>query len=175
MSLRIRYYGDPILRQKAQPVEELTPEILNLVKEMIQLARRHNGWGLAAPQVGHSVRIFVAAGVTKDEDGHLDPTDQYQAYINPILSSPSEAQWTQREACFSVPGVYPDITRPVKIHVEAMDIHGNIFHQDIDGMPARIIMHENDHLNGVLLFDRASPKQRKSVEPLLRRIKKKYQ
>ena len=56
-----------------------------------------------------------------------------------------------------------------------MDIHGNIFHQDIDGMPARIIMHENDHLNGVLLFDRASPKQRKSVEPLLRRIKKKYQ
>lgn len=173
MKLSFRYYGDPILRQKAQVIEEITPEVRKLVSDMIETLsdRERPGWGLAAPQVGHSIRLFI----TKVPDSREETLDRYgpiRVYINPKLSHPSEEMRSYSEGCYSIPGVYPIVTRPAGITVEAQDLEGNLFVQELWGWQARVIMHENDHLNGVLDIDRASIQERRKFERQLRDIKK---
>ena len=94
--------------------------------------------------------------------------------INPKLSSPSSKVDTHGEGCLSIPGVYEKVTRPFSIEVEAMDLEGNIFTETTTGWRARNIMHENDHINGVLFIDRIHPNLRKKIEKALNDIKKKY-
>lgn len=173
MKLPLHYYGDPILRQKAKPVEEITDEIRQLCQDMIETMLEYKGIGLAATQVGHMVRIFVSNVEFEDEEGEVHLGDPV-VYINPVLSEPSDTCVERSEGCLSIPKLYAAVTRPLTITVEAMDLEGNLFKKECYGYHARNIMHENDHLNGVLFIDRIKGKRRTQLEPELRRIKQHY-
>lgn len=173
MILKLRYYGDPILRQTAKPVEAITDEVREICSNMLETMKHYDGIGLAAPQVGYLLRIFVSNVAYEDEKGELH-LGEPKIYINPILTHPSEALVERSEGCLSIPKLYLAIARPLSIHLEATDIEGNPFHEECYGYQARNRMHENDHLNGVLFVDRIKGKRRTEIEPALRRIKQQY-
>lgn len=170
---RLRYYGDPVLRKKAEPVAEITEEIRHLVHTMYELMEKHNGCGLAATQVGELLRLFVSNVDREEPNGEviLGPP---RVYINPILSNPSEIMVERGEACLSIPKLYLPVQRPMSITVVATDLEGKQFTHECSGFLARNMMHENDHLNGVLFIDRVKGKLRNEAEPFLRKIKQTY-
>ena len=174
MILDLKYYGDPILRKKCKPIEKITDEIRQLAQDLCETVIASDGAGLAAPQVGHALCIFVCRyedGV--DAEGWPILTSP-KIYINPKLSSPSDEMIVHGEGCLSIPGIYEKVARPRRIIVEAMDLDGNLFVDEATDWKARAIMHENDHLNGVLFIDRIHPKSKKKIEPLLTDLKKKW-
>lgn len=173
MLLKIYYYGHPILRKRCEPVTEITDEIRKLAKDMIETMDKNDGAGLAAPQVGHSIRMFVLRNYVFTEDGQWRLSEP-KVFINPKLSSPSEEKVTDTEGCLSIPGLRLHVERPEKITVEAMALDGTVFVEELEGYNARVRMHENDHINGVLFTDRVDVNTRKKIEPILREIKKKY-
>lgn len=97
-----------------------------------------------------------------------------KVYINPKILQYSQEEWTRSEACLSIPGVSGNVNRPEKISVEATNLEGKRFTETLTGMEARAFMHENDHINGVLFIDRVRGKEREEMDPLLRKIKKKF-
>lgn len=173
MKLPLRYFGDPILRAKCKEITEITDEIKALVADMIETMDSLNGVGLAANQVGKSLRLLVIRPEVKLPNGDfsLGPAE---VYINPVLSNPSEEIAVMTEGCLSFPGLHVEIERPFAIHVEALDIHGHKISADVSGFKARELMHENDHLNGKFFIDRLSLDLKKAVEPALKKIKEKY-
>jgi peptide deformylase len=171
--LKIYYYGHPILRKRCAQVLEITDEIHKLAKDMIETMDKNNGIGLAAPQVGHSIRMFVLRNYVFTEDGHWTLSEP-KVYINPKLSCPGNHFVTDTEGCLSLPGLRLSVERPDKISVEAMDLDGNVFVEELEGYNARIRMHENDHINGVLFIDRIDVNTRQKIDPILKEIKKKY-
>ncbi len=173
MKLNVRYYGDPILRQKAEPVEKITEEIRQLCLDMCETMLSFNGIGLAAPQVGRLLRIFISNVAWEDERGELHLSEP-KIYINPVLTAPSDTTAERSEGCLSIPKLYAAVDRPLTIHLDALDIEGNPFSEDCYGYVARNRMHENDHLNGVLFIDRIKGKRRSQLEPALRLIKQQY-
>lgn len=173
MSLQLRYYGDPILRKRASEVTEITPEIRQLCLDMMKAMVDFNGIGLAAPQIGVLLRILVSNVEMEREDGEL-VIGAPKVYINPVLSNVSEAVVDRSEGCLSIPKLYAGVVRPYSITVNALDIDGKPFEKECTGYLARNIMHEVDHLNGVLFIDRIKGKKRKELESNLRRIKKQY-
>lgn len=173
MILKVRHYGDPILRNRCKPVTEITDEIRQLARDMIETMDLSNGCGLAAPQVGHSIRLFVLRDYIIHEDGHWTLAEP-RVYINPKLSSPGCHILTDVEGCLSLPGLRLNIDRPDRITIEAQDLDGKLIKEEIEGYNARIRMHENDHINGVLFIDRVDEKTRHQIDPLLRDMKKKY-
>lgn len=173
MKLNLHYYGDSMLRERAESVEEITDEIRQLVSDMIETMLDFNGIGLAATQVGHKLRIFVSNVDHEDAEGEVHLGEPC-VYINPVLSNPSDTLVERNEGCLSIPKLYAPVIRPLTVEVEAMDIDGNIFKRECYGYLARNIMHENDHLNGVLFVDRIKGKRRTLLEPELRRIRQQY-
>jgi len=173
MLLKIYYYGHPVLRKLCESISEITDEIRKLASDMIETMDKNDGIGLAAPQVGHPIRMFVLRNYIPTEDGQWTVSEP-KVYINPKLSSPSDDMLSDTEGCLSLPGLRLEIDRPNKITVEAMDLEGNIFIEELEGYNARVRMHENDHINGVLFIDRIDVPTRKKIEPDLKQIKKKY-
>lgn len=142
--LKIYTLGEDVLRQKAEPVAEVNDEIRELIDGMYEAMEDAEGVGLAGPQVGRSLRLFVA----KADD------DVRRAFINPQLIATSEEIGEYDEGCLSLPQVYETIRRPVRVTVQALNEHGKPFTIEADGLLARIIQHEMDHLNGILFIDR---------------------
>ncbi len=173
MILQIYYYGHPVLRKHCTLIEEITEEIRKLAQDMIETMDKSDGIGLAAPQVGHPIRMFVCRNYILGEDKSWTLSEP-KVYINPKLSSPSNRLLTDTEGCLSFPKLRLEIDRPDSIIVEAQDIHGNHFREEIEGYNARVRMHENDHINGVLFIDRVDAGTRKKIDPVLRNIKKKF-
>ena len=154
--LKVRKYGDPLLRRRATPVREVTPEIRRIVADMVETMYDEVGIGLAAPQVGISKRLIVIA----DEEGR-----GVQALLNPTIVDRG-GEMTGEEGCLSIPGVFAPVTRAAWVKVEARSVDGKPLAINARGLRARVLQHEIDHLDGVLFIDR--------VEPMLRdRIKRK--
>jgi peptide deformylase len=137
------------LRKKSKKVKEITDDIRNLVFEMGKTMEENNGLGLAAPQVGVLERLFVV----KDQDG-------FTAFINPVILKKSKEKDFLEEGCLSVPGCRLMIKRPVKIKVKALNIEGQEVVLDLDGLAAKVFQHETDHLDGILIIDRISLKEK---------------
>lgn len=173
MKLPIRYYGDPVLRAKAVAIDEITPEIRQLAKDMIETMIVSNGVGLAAPQIGKLLRMYIFRDEWLNPDGHYE-LGSPQVVINPVLSSPSKEMETMLEGCLSLPNLHIKVTRPKKIHIRYQNLEGEFIENALEGFLARVNMHENDHLNGVLHIDRALPKDRKAIEAQLQQIKQKH-
>lgn len=151
--LEVVSYGSKVLRQKAKPIEEITDDIRQLGKEMLEVMYTEEGVGLAAPQVGISKRVIVLDGTP------VDPAIRPMILINPEISD-WEGEEAGREGCLSLPGIEIEVKRAKKIHVKAKDAEGKILEFDAKGFFARIIQHETDHLNGVLLIDYLNPMER---------------
>ncbi len=174
MILDIVLFGDPILRKKCRPIEEITEEIKQLALHMIETIDKKNGIGLAAPQVGHDIRMFVLRKYIDRPDGSWGVSEP-RVYINPVLHSPSDKLWTFSEKCLSLPGISGvPVARPYGISIEATDLFGKKFVEEEEGHNARVLMHENDHLNGVLHIDRTDEKSKHKIEGELAVLKKKY-
>jgi len=174
MKLPVRYFGHPDLRKKAQVVEKITPEIIKIAEDMVEtMVSMENAIGFAGPQLGVPLRIFVIREekcVADDEYVFAEP----EVIINPVLSNPSKEIITMVEGCMSLPALQVDVDRPDTIHVKYQNLKGEYKEEALEGFRARMFMHENDHINGVLIIDRIDSKQRRAVEPLLKKIKSKY-
>lgn len=174
LKFQIRYYGHPDLRKKAESVKELTPEIIQICKDMLEtMLSLDNCIGFAGPQLGIHLRIFVIR-----EEKFL-PNNQYyfgppEVIINPVLTSPGKETETMLEGCMSLPNLHVPVTRPKSIRVRYQKMSGEFVEEDLKDFRARMFMHENDHLNGVLHIDRMDPEERKKIEPILRAMKQKY-
>lgn len=157
MAIReILEYPDPRLRAVAAPVEQVDETIRRLVEDMAETMYAAPGVGLAAPQVGVPLRIFVID--TADEN---EPS-QFAAYINPeIIETDGAQSW--KEGCLSFPGVSENIKRAERVRVRALSVDGTTFEQDATGLLAVAIQHENDHLNGILMIDKVGPIQRRRI------------
>ena len=151
MAIRtILHYPDPKLREKAQPVAEVTPEIAQLIDDMAETMYAAPGVGLAATQIGEPHRIFLVDIATEDEPSDL------RVFINPEIVSRDGSQ-TWDEGCLSFPGVTEEIKRSAQVTVRATDRDGNRFELEADGLLAVAIQHELDHLDGVLMIDHVGP------------------
>ncbi len=167
--LPLAYYGDPILRQKASLVEGVTEELRLFVQEMVETMDAYDGVGLAAPQVHRSIRLFVIR-VPEDLPRGRKDVGQVKVFINPKLSKPTETMWKAEEGCLSIPTIHVEVRRPKEITVQYTDLEGNQREERVSGWEARAIMHETDHLNGVLTIDHLDHKGRGKVEPLLKKL-----
>lgn len=174
MRLAMRYYGDPILRQKAENVKEITEEIKTLISNMAETMKAEKGVGLAAPQIGVSLRIFITNIDYEDDEGNIFYLEEPLVFINPQLSNVSDILVESSEGCLSIPGLRAPVVRPLQVTVEAIDGAGNRFIKECSRFLARCIFHENDHLNGVLFPDRIKGKMRTTIEGELKKIKQKY-
>lgn len=154
--MKIITIGDEVLRGKAATVADFDEGLVRLSEEMITTMHEGDGIGLAAPQVGILKRIFVC---------HVRG-DKPRVFINPeiIGTSPEEAEY--EEGCLSIPGVYADVVRPEAIQVQAMNEKGKLFKLDADGLLARVIQHEMDHLKGVLFIDHLEERKRRRLMKL---------
>ena len=164
--LQMKLCGDLVLRTKCEPVSNITPEILNTMDEMVAMMRAQNGVGLAAPQVGILSRFLVM----------MDPdSETIYRMINPKIVSSNATTTTMEEGCLSVLGadglpVYANVTRPDGVVVEWTDETGTKQMAQMSGLPARIVQHETDHLDGKLFVDYLSPVRR---EMLMRKVRRK--
>ncbi len=168
--LPLAYYEDPILRKKAKTIE-ITEDIKKLVEEMIETMDAYNGVGLAAPQIHHSIRLFIIRLPIEVEEDKFE-LGQVKVFINPTLSSPSEETWTTSEACLSIPTIHANVERPKEITVEYTNLEGITVKERFSGWQARVIMHENDHIDGVLFIDHLRKEEREKLESFLQNLKK---
>ncbi|MEI8366545.1 MAG: peptide deformylase [Parachlamydiaceae bacterium] len=173
MKLPIVYYGNPILRKKCAHVEGITNELRQLANAMVETMMDVDGLGLAAPQVNRAIALFVVH-VAKEYDPSNETSGETLIFINPKILEYSPEEWWRGEGCLSLPEVYGPVSRPVRIKIEATDINGNRFTREFSQLEARAIMHENDHINGVLFIDRIQGKARQEIEADLRALKKKH-
>jgi peptide deformylase len=162
MPRSLRFYGDPVLRRKATPVASSDPDLAALVADLFDTMYREKGVGLAAPQVGVSTRVFVVD--VEDETGRVR-----RAFVNPVITR-REGTIVGEEGCLSIPGFREDVKRWATVEVEATDETGQAFTVAAEGLLARAIQHEIDHLDGVLFIDRLSPIKRKLLEARLKRF-----
>ena len=157
--LKVRKYGDPVLRRRALPVAEITPEIRRMVDDMIETMYDEVGIGLAAPQVGISLRLMVV--------GH-EKTVGARAIVNPVIAEQG-GEVTAEEGCLSLPGIFAPVARAEWVRLDGQDLEGQPVSIKARGLTARVFQHEMDHLDGVLFIDRLDAVTRDRIK---RRIKK---
>lgn len=158
MTLAIRTYGDPVLRQPAAAVEEIDGRVAALAAQMVETMYEAPGVGLAAPQVGVRRRIFVF-----DTGDGAGP----RTVVNPRIVE-TAGEWTFEEGCLSVPGLSWPIVRPRDVHLVGLDLDSNELSIEATEYEARVFLHEVDHLDGVLLVERLDPDQRREALRILR-------
>ena len=157
MALRtVLKYPDARLREKGKPVAQVDDEVRRLVDDMAETMYAAPGVGLAAPQIGVALRIFVI-----DISGDDQPSD-LRIFINPEILEVSGTQ-TWQEGCLSFPGISEEIKRGARVRVRALDRNGTPFELETDGLLAVAIQHENDHLDGVLMVDKVGPIKRRMI------------
>jgi len=151
--MQILTLGSEMLRQKASPVKEINEEYVKLAEDLIKALHDGKGIGLAGPQVGIDERIFAV---------HIDG-DIPRIFINPSIIETSQETFKYEEGCLSIPGIYTDVVRPKSVKVQAWNEKGRPFTIEADGLMARVILHEYDHLDGVLFMDRISEHKRNKI------------
>ncbi len=174
MILPIIAFGDPVLKKGAEEIEESYPDLQQLISDMFETMYQAKGVGLAAPQIGKSIRLFIVDGSPfADEEGEEpDPKANgiehfKKVFINPIIEEESGPKWSFQEGCLSIPKIRENVIRNEKITLTYFDEKWN-FHEEVyDGYAARIIQHEYDHIEGVLFTDHLNPLKKKLLHKRL--------
>ena len=159
---KIELYGSPVLKQKAEPIEKITPEILQLLDDMVDTMRHAKGAGIAANQVGVPLRAMVV------DLGAQEGKEEIVDFINPEWVEQS-GEAVQEEGCLSIPLIYEKVRRPARVKIRALDRNGRPFELEGEQFLCKALCHEVDHLDGILFLDRLSPLKRDFVK---RKIKK---
>lgn len=160
-------YGDPVLKKEA---EEIVPgtDLQKLVDDMFETMYEAHGVGLAAPQIGKSLRLFVIDPEPMDEK----LTDMKMAFINPVMVEELGDEWAFEEGCLSIPNIRENVNRQAKIRIKFYDLDWNEHEKEYDGMAARVIQHEYDHIEGVLFTDYLSGFKKRLLKSRLGKITK---
>jgi len=157
---QVRQYPDPVLRMRANEVESFDDDLRRLVRRMKDLMQDANGVGLAGTQVGTLQRVFVLQPEGEDEAP--------RALVNPVLTATSEVTIGDTEGCLSMQGVTIPVERPVKVTIEGKDENGEDVRLELEERDARVVQHELDHLDGILILDRTTPEGRREALGILR-------
>jgi peptide deformylase len=156
---QIRQYGDPVLRMRANEVESFDDDLLRLVERMTGLMQDARGVGLAGTQVGTLQRVFVFQATEEDEP---------QAVVNPVLIKASDVKVVETEGCLSLQGVTVPVERHTRVTLEGKDESGADLRLELEEHAARVVQHELDHLDGILIIDRTTPEARREALGILR-------
>lgn len=183
MILPIVAYGDAILKKEAEEITKDYPDLQVLIDNMFETMYAASGVGLAAPQIGKSIRLFVIDGSPfaedDEDDDDVDPDPRAvgmdgfkKVFINPIIEEETGEEWGFQEGCLSIPKIREEVYRHEKINVTYFDENFNKHSESFDGYAARIIQHEYDHIEGILFTDHLSPLKRKLLTKRLQNISK---
>ena len=164
--LKIIHYPDPRLKKVSLPVEQIDQTIRALAARMLELMREHKGVGLAAPQVGQNLRLFVM--------NHTGEPGDDRVYVNPVLSD-AEGEEESEEGCLSLPNVHVTVARADRLRIQALDLDGTPIDQAGEGFITRVWQHEFDHLNGKMLTDRMGPVSKIAHRKVLKELEEKYE
>ncbi len=162
-------YGDPVLRKKGENIEKGSIDVEQLAADMFETMEAANGIGLAAPQIGKSLRMFVVDG-TPIEDEAMEGFRL--VFINPQILDEFDKQWAFEEGCLSIPDVREDVTRNSKLRIQWFDEKWQAHEAEFDGMKARIIQHEYDHIEGILFTDHLTGLKKRLLKGRLTNISK---
>lgn len=178
MVLPIVAYGDPILKKKAKEISEDQEKLEELIDNMWETMYNASGVGIAAPQVGRSLRLFVVDASPYADDESLPEEERKQlkrakkAYINPIIRERKGDDWAFTEGCLSIPGINEDIFRPEAITIDYYDRNFEKHTDSFNGLAARVIQHEYDHIEGVLFTDKLPSLKKRLIKNKLKNIAK---
>jgi peptide deformylase len=166
-------YGDAVLRKKASDIEKGT-DVKQLVADMFETMYAANGVGLAAPQIGKAIRLFIVDGTSMqdEEEGSEDMTGFKKVFINPTILKEAGEEWEFEEGCLSIPNIREKVSRKEALRVRYYDEEWNQHEEDYDGIKARIIQHEYDHIEGKLFIDYLTPLKKRMLKGKLADISK---
>ncbi|MFM7757864.1 MAG: peptide deformylase [Crocinitomicaceae bacterium] len=177
MILPIIAYGDPLLKMEAEEIDESYPDLKELIANMFETMYQAKGVGLAAPQIGKSIRLFIVDGAPfADEEGEEpDPKAAgiesfKKVFINPIIEEESGQIWSFQEGCLSIPKIRENVSRHEKLSISYYDENWNFHEERYEGYAARIIQHEYDHIEGILFTDHLNPLKKKLLQKRLLNI-----
>jgi peptide deformylase len=171
MVLPVYVYGMSLLRKVASDIPENDKDLDQLIEDMFETMHASDGVGLAAPQIGKSLRIFIVDASPMAESGkEPELADFRKVFINPIILEEWGDPWAFEEGCLSLPNIREEVTRPSHVRIEYYDENWNLKEEVYDGIPARIIQHEYDHLEGKLFVDYINPIKRKLLSAKLKAI-----
>jgi peptide deformylase len=162
-------YGDPVLRQRAKDIEEGT-DLKQLIQDMFETMYAAQGVGLAAPQIGKAVRLFVVDGEPMQDDEEEDGEDMKgfkKAFINPLILEEEGTPWEFEEGCLSIPNIREKVSRKETVRIRYYDENWNLLEEEYDGIKARIIQHEYDHIEGKLFIDYLTPLKKRMLKSKL--------
>jgi peptide deformylase len=162
-------YGDPVLRQRAKDIKPNT-DISQLVEDMYETLHAANGIGLAAPQIGKSMRLFIVDGTSLEDDPAM--ADFKKVFVNPVLVEEGGNPWEFEEGCLSIPNIREKISRKGQLKIRYYDESWNPVEEEFDGMKARIIQHEYDHIEGKMFVDYLTPLKKRLLKGKLADISK---
>ncbi|MEM8968696.1 MAG: peptide deformylase [Bacteroidota bacterium] len=163
-------YGDPVLKKPAEPVDPEQIDVKQLSEDMFETMYQASGVGLAAPQIGKSLRMFVIDSTPLDEDEGKEGIRR--VFVNPEILETEGDDFAFEEGCLSIPGIRADVQRPPKLTIQYQDESGQEHTETIEGMPARIVLHEYDHIEGVLFVDHVKGLKKRLMKGKLTNISK---
>lgn len=171
MKYPVTVYGDPLLRKKAEAIEKDHPKLDEIIENMWETMYYSDGVGLAAPQVGLSIRLFVIdASSGADEEPELEGFKK--VFINPEIIETKGDEWTMNEGCLSLPEIREDVNRPDEVTIKYLDENFEEHTETYKGFAGRVIQHEYDHLEGILFVDYLSPLRKRLLKSKLVAISK---
>jgi peptide deformylase len=165
----ITVFGDPVLRKHAEPITKDFENLKEFVANMFDTMYSSDGVGLAAPQIGQAIRVFVIDSTHEEED---EPEGIVRAFINPEILEKSGDEWVMNEGCLSLPEIREDVLRPETIKIKYLDEEFNEHTESFSGFTSRVIQHEYDHLEGVMFVDYLNPLKRRILKSKLTAISK---
>ena len=178
MILPIVAYGDPVLRKVAVAIDATYPDLEKLITNMKETMYNASGVGLAAPQIGKAIRLFLIDASPFAEDDNLSEEERTvlksfnRVFINPKILEEEGEEWLFNEGCLSIPEVREDVSRQPKITIEYQDENFTIHTETLEGLAARVFQHEYDHIEGILFTDKLSTLKKRIIKKKLENISK---
>ncbi|MGB0887794.1 MAG: peptide deformylase [Vicingaceae bacterium] len=173
MILPIVAYGDPVLRKETEEIEKDYPDLNILIEDMFETMYAAKGVGLAAPQIGKAIRLFIVDASGFNEDGEYpELADFKRVYINPIIVEETGKEWKFEEGCLSIPGIREDVSRKPNVVIEYYNEKFELIEETLDGLAARVVQHEYDHIEATLFTDHINPLKKRLIKGKLNDIAK---
>jgi peptide deformylase len=165
----VTVFGDPVLRKVAEPISADFKDLKGFIQNMFETMYNSDGVGLAAPQVGQSIRVFILDTISDEDE---EPTGIKRAFVNPEILEKYGEEWSMNEGCLSVPEIREDVFRPESVKIRYQDEAFGVHEETFNGFTARVIQHEYDHLEGIMFVDYLNPLKKRMLKSKLTAISK---